>query len=146
MRQPNWLPVRYGPNVESTEKPRGLAKLVAVAAGSVFLLFGIFAMVSPSGFYDAVAEFEPYNAHFLQDIGAFQIGLGAVLLFAALLTSDALAAAMLGVGVGAVAHVISHLVGIDAGGTPVIDIPFFTLLGAVLLAVGVRRLRTVASD
>ncbi len=126
------------------DRAGGLTKLAAVLAGSVFLLFGIFAMVSPSGFYDAVAEFEPYNAHFLQDIGAFQIGLGAVLLFAALLTPDALAASTLGVGVGAVAHLISHLVGLDAGGTPLVDVPFFTLLGAVLLVAGVRRLRTVS--
>ena len=109
----------------------------------MFLLFGVFALVSPSGFYEAVARFEPYNAHFLQDIGAFQIGLGAVLMFGALLTSDALAATTLGVGVGAVAHLISHLVGLDAGGTPLIDVPFFTLLGAVLLVAGVRRLRAV---
>lgn len=130
--------------VDTAEKiSGGPTKLVAVAAGSVFLLFGLFAMVSPAGFYEAVAEFEPYNAHFLQDIGAFQIGLGAALLFAALLTSDALAASTLGVGVGAVAHLISHLVGLDAGGTPLVDVPFFTLLGAVLLVTGVRRLRVV---
>jgi hypothetical protein len=121
----------------------GATKLVASAAGSVFLLFGIFAMVSPSGFYETVARFEPYNAHFVQDIGAFQIGLGAVLLFGALLTSDALAATTLGVGVGSVAHLISHLAGLDAGGTPLVDVPFFTLLGAVLLVTGWRRLRAV---
>lgn len=130
--------------MDTIENPTGgPTKLVAIAAGSVFLLFGLYAMVSPSGFYDAVATFEPYNAHFLQDIGAFQIGLGAALLFAALLTSDALAATTLGVGVGAVAHLISHLVGIDAGGTPLVDVPFFTLLGAVLLVAGARRLRAV---
>lgn len=116
---------------------------MALSAGGVFLLFGIFAMASPSGFYDAVARFEPYNAHFVQDIGAFQIGLGAVLLFSALLTSDALAAATLGVGVGSVAHLISHLAGLDAGGTPLVDVPFFSLLGAVLVVAGWRRLRDV---
>lgn len=124
--------------------PAGATKLVAIGAGSLFLLFGVFAMVSPSAFYDSLARFEPYNAHFIQDIGAFQIGLGAVLLFGALLTSDALAATTLGVGVGSVAHLVSHIAGLDAGGTPLVDVPFFSLLGAVLLATGWRRLRATS--
>jgi hypothetical protein len=39
-------------------------------------------MVDPRSFFTALAAFEPYNQHFIQDIGAFQIGLGAVLLLA----------------------------------------------------------------
>jgi hypothetical protein len=33
-------------------------------------------VVFPHSFYDNVATFEPYNRHFLHDIGAFTIGLG----------------------------------------------------------------------
>ncbi len=98
-------------------------------------------MASPAGFYESVAAFEPYNAHFIQDIGAFQLGLGATLIVAAFLTGDALTAALLGVGVGAMAHVVSHLLSLDSGGTPVLDVPSLSLLAVLLLVGGVMRWR-----
>jgi hypothetical protein len=49
----------------------------------VFLVFGAWAFADPESFFDEVATFEPYNQHLIQDVGAFQIGLGAVLLIAA---------------------------------------------------------------
>jgi hypothetical protein len=102
--------------------------------------FGVWAMADPRSFFDRVATFEPYNQHLLQDIGAFQIGLGAVLLLA-VLVSDSIAAALFGVGVGSLAHLGSHLVGMDLGGRPEVDIPSFGLLGVLLLAAGAIRLR-----
>jgi len=65
----------------------------------VFVVFGVWAMADPRSFFEVLARFEPYNQHFLQDIGAFQVGLGAVLLLAVAMTAaDALAAALLGTG------------------------------------------------
>ena len=94
-------------------------------------------MAGPESFFDAVARFEPYNQHLIQDIGAFQIGLGAVLLLAVLPGRvDGLALALLGVGIGATCHFISHLVGRDLGGTPETDIPFFGAVALLLLAAG----------
>ncbi len=116
-------------------------KVMAAIGGFTFLGFGVWALVAPSGFFDAVAVFEPYNAHFVRDIGAFQVGLGATLLLAALLTSDALAAALLGVGAGAALHVVSHVASLDDGGTPEVDVPFLSVLGVVLLVAGVVRWR-----
>ena len=98
-------------------------------------------MISPAGFYETVATFEPYNAHFIQDIGAFQVGLGATLVLAAFLTGDALLAGLLGVGLGALAHVISHLVGLDAGGAPEIDLPSLSILAVLLLVAAAVRWR-----
>jgi hypothetical protein len=46
---------------------------------------GAWAFVFPRSFYDHVATFEPYNRDFLHDIGAFTIGLGAVMLLALVL-------------------------------------------------------------
>lgn len=43
-------------------------------------------MISPQGFFETMADFEPYNAHLLQDVGAFQLGLGATLILAAFFT------------------------------------------------------------
>jgi len=131
-----------------TAKPTGsrwrsrLPPFVAAAGGVFFVAFGLWAMVAPVSFFDAVATFEPYNRHIIQDVGAFQIGLGAVLMLAVSpVGSDALAVALLGVGTGGAAHVIAHVVGHDLGGNPVVDIPFLGVLSALLLGAGVVRWR-----
>jgi hypothetical protein len=126
----------------SARRARWFPRAIGVVGGLVFLAFGVWAMVGPASFFAAVAAFEPYNQHFLQDIGAFQIGLGAVLLLAAIpAPADALAVGLLGVGVGAAAHGISHVVGRDLGGTPEVDIPLFAGLAVLLLAAGLMRWR-----
>lgn len=117
----------------------GFPRIIAAIGGATFLLFGFWAMVAPGSFYESVALFEPYNAHFVQDLGAFQIGLGATLVLAAFISSDALVAGLIGVGVGASAHVVSHLVGLDAGGSPAFDIPALSILGVLLVTGGVMR-------
>lgn len=115
-----------------------IAKVIAGAVGVFLAVFGLWAMLAPKSFFDAFAEFDPYNQHFLQDIGAFQIGLGAVLLLAAVRPAvGALAVALVGVGIGSAAHVISHAVGTDLGGRPAVDIPFFGASTALLLVAGV---------
>ena len=115
---------------------------IALLGGATFTFFGAWAMVAPRPFFDAVAAFEPYNEHFILDIGAFQLGLGAVLLLAALASRmDALVVALLGVGVGAAAHTVSHILGRELGGSPGTDIPVFSLLTLLLVAGGVMRWR-----
>jgi len=126
---------------------RWLPRAVAAAGGIGFVGFGAWVMVSPSSFFEALARFEPYNQHFIQDIGAFQIGLGAVLLLAvAMPRADVLAAALLGTGLGAALHVVSHVIGMDLGGTPAIDLPVFGALAVLLLIAGAVRWRSSTSD
>lgn len=129
--------------MSSRPSPSGFPSAAAIVGALGFLLFGIFAMVDPARFYESMAMFEPYNAHFIRDLGAFQIGLGAVLGFAALLTSDALAAALLGTGLGASAHVVSHVSSLGDGGNPVLDIPSLSILGLLLLVAGAIRWRSI---
>jgi hypothetical protein len=76
---------------------------------------GVWAFLGPRSFYDEIATFEPYNRHFLHDVGAFSIGLGVVLLLA-LLDWSAIGAALGGVAVAAVLHEVSHLVDTELGG------------------------------
>src|SRR5215207_10174661 len=127
---------------DSASQPSRLGRVfpraVAVIGGAGFVLLGLWAMIGPQSFFDALATFEPYNQqHFLQDIGAFQVGLGVVLLLVAVpARADGLTAALLGVGVGAALHVVSHVIGRDLGGTPATDIPVFTVLALLLLAAG----------
>lgn len=116
-------------------------RVVATVVGAFLAVGGVWAMVDPQSFFDSAATFEPYNQHLLQDIGAFQIGLGAVLLLAVWASTDALAVALLGVGVGAFAHVVSHAVGHDLGGTPAVDIPFFSIIAVLTLTAGYLRWR-----
>lgn len=93
-----------------------------------------------------LARFEPYNQHFVQDIGAFQIGLGIVLLIAAIRPrTDGLTVALLGAGSGAAAHAVSHLIGRDLGGKPATDIPFFIAIALLLLVAGVLRGRSASA-
>ncbi len=121
-------------------------RVIAVLGGLVLVGFGVWAMIGPRSFFDALATFEPYNQHLIQDIGAFQIGLGTVLFLAAVPDrADGLVVGLVGVGVGMVAHAVSHAVGHDLGGTPAVDIPVFSLLGGLLLAGGIVRRRTTAS-
>ena len=123
---------------------RWMPQAVAALGGVGFVGFGAWAMLSPRSFFDTLARFEPYNQHFVQDIGAFQIGLGAVLLLAvAIRHADALAAALLGTGLGAALHVVSHVIGMDLGGSPAIDLPVFGALAALLLIAGIIRWRSV---
>ena len=123
---------------------RWVPRAVALVGGVGFMALGLWAMVAPRSFFDALATFEPYNRHFLQDIGAFQMGLGAVLLLVVVPGRvDGLAVALLGVGVGAALHTVSHIVGRDLGGTPETDIPFFAVVAILLLAAGGWRWRQV---
>ena len=114
---------------------------------AVFLVAGVWAFADPESFFDQVATFEPYNQHLIQDIGALQIGLGAVLLLALLVPGqDALAVALLGTGAGSAVHVVSHIIGRDLGGEPESDIPIFVALTLVLLVPGALRWRAVGTD
>lgn len=57
----------------------------ALRAGITLLAFiqlglGIFMVVAPGSFYDALAHFGPANDHLIRDVGAFYLALGAGLL------------------------------------------------------------------
>ena len=127
----------------ASQRSDGFPKVVAAVAGLMFLTLGVWAMANPSSFYESIALFDPYNPHFIQNLGAFQIGLGATLALAAFFTSDALAAGLVGVGLGATAHVVSHLMSLDTGGRPLLEVSGGILLALLLLVAGVVRWRTV---
>jgi hypothetical protein len=123
-----------------------LPRAIAIIGGIFFVGVGTWAMVDPRSFFETAATFEPYNQHFLQDVGAFQIGLGAVLLLAGLpRRADALAIALIGVGVAAGLHAVSHVIGRELGGHPEQDIPLFAVIAVILLAGGILRLRSAGA-
>ena len=131
-----------GPEVVRRRTAERFVRSVAVGVGSVFVGAGVWAFVAPRSFFENAAAFEPYNAHFIRDIGAFQLGLGAVLLLSVWIR-DALLAALAGVAVGAVAHLVAHIVDRHAGGDPASDLPVFGLVAALLVAAAIVRARLV---
>lgn len=125
-----------------SSRPHRFPRAIGVVGGLSFLASGVWAMVGPESFFDAVATFEPYNQHFVQDIGAFQVGLGAVLLLAASPPrADALAVGLIVLGIGSAAHTVSYVIGRDLGGKLEVDIPFSAVLTVLLLAGGLVRWR-----
>jgi hypothetical protein len=119
-----------------------MARGLAYVVGSFYLLSGGWAFLFPSGFYSAVATFTPYNLHLLHDVGAFQVGLGAALLAAAV-AGRGLAPVLLGVLAGSLLHLFAHLMDIRLGGHPATDLPILALIVVVLIAALVLELRTI---
>ena len=113
----------------------------AIAAiGAVFyLVFGIWPMLDARSFFDQLAVFEPYNPHFIHDIGAFQVGIGATLAAALWKRHDALFAALAGAGIGTALHTVTHIADHDLGGKDS-DAYVFGVVALVLIAGAAWRL------
>src|ERR1700730_16229575 len=117
------------------------ARALAFVVGTFYVLSGGWAFLFPSGFYSMVATFTPYNLHLLHDAGAFQIGLGASLLAAAV-AGRGFAPVLFGVLAGSLFHLVAHLMDIRLGGHPATDIPALALIVAVLAFALFLELRT----
>jgi hypothetical protein len=115
-------------------------RAAAIAAGLILTGVGLWAFFAARSFYDAVATYPPYNEHFLHDIGAFNLGLGAVLLLT-LKWSDALLLALAGNAVGATFHAASHIADAEINGPR--DPILTTLLAVTLIAAAAWRWRAI---
>jgi hypothetical protein len=111
---------------------RRAAPAMAWVVAATWLGTGLWAFVAPRSFFDAVATFPPYNVHFLHDIGAFSIGLGAVIVLA-LVGWSALRSVLVGVGIGSTVHVLSHVLDYDVKPS-VSDVVGLSLLTAMTFA------------
>ena len=114
-----------------------LSKVVPILAAVAALFFigpGLWAFFDPQGFYDELATFEPYNEHFVHDIGAFMIGIGAAFVAALWRRGDALFAAFVGGAVGGAFHTAAHFIDHDIGGKDT-DVYVFGLMTG-LMALG----------
>src|SRR6185312_11451640 len=75
---------------------------------------GVWCLIDPRSFAEAVGF--PAHEHFVHDLGAFQVGLGIMLLLA-LIWSDALATVLAGYIVANTVHTVNHIVDLDLGGS-----------------------------
>ena len=118
-----------------------LARPALAAFGVFWLVIGLWAFLAPRSFFDTLAEFEPYNRHFLHDVGSMQIGIGAGAIAAAW-TLRPVVSALIGVTVFHAVHALSHIIDRDLGGRPWFDITSLTLVAvvsAVILYASKRR-------
>lgn len=95
-----------------------LARLYIIAVtsgvGVAIAGIGVWCLIDPLSFADAVGF--GAHRHFLHDVGAFQLGLGVILLLA-LVWADALATALAGFIVANTVHTVNHIVDLDEGGS-----------------------------
>jgi PPOX class probable F420-dependent enzyme len=106
------------------------------------MVVGVWALVSPLGFSEAV-NFPPHR-HFVHDVGAFQLGIGATLLLA-MIWVDALMVAVAGYAVGGIAHSVSHVIDHDIGGSTAqtVAIGVLTAMALVVLVARWQQLHWV---
>ena len=116
-----------------------VSNLVVAAFGLLTLSLGIWALIDPSSFFDNIADWPPYNRHFIHDIGAFQVGLGAVLLFALIWQGDAVLTALGGAAVGGTLHWIAHITDEELGGRD-LDLYLLGIVALILVLTFVWRL------
>jgi PPOX class probable F420-dependent enzyme len=104
---------RWPPAPPAAERGRGLVRAVTLLLGLLTVTAGGWSLVAPHSFANFVAF--PYHEHFLHDIGAFQLGIGATLLLA-LAWHDGPALALAGFLAGNTVHAVNHAVDLDLGG------------------------------
>jgi PPOX class probable F420-dependent enzyme len=107
---------------------------VTLVAATIMLGGGVWSLLWPSSFAEAVRF--PDHTHFLHDLGAFQIGIGVILLLA-LLWRDPLAVALGGFLIANTIHAVNHAVDADLGGRDA-D-PWLLGLLSLFIAVALRR-------
>jgi hypothetical protein len=116
-------------------------RLLSFSIGAVIAALGVWSFVAPRSFFDTTATFEPYNAHFLRDIGSMQIGLGVAGMVGAT-RHRAVVAGLAGLLAFEVLHVLSHVMSWNDGGRPGFDVPALSamaLLTAAALVAGLRQ-------
>lgn len=104
--------------------------IVTALLGLLTIVIGIWCLTSTGSFARLVGFSE--HVHFLHDVGAFQLGLGATLLLA-LMWSDALCTAIAGFLLANTVHTVNHVVDLKLGGSPAQA----WLLGAASVALAV---------
>ncbi|MFI7633942.1 hypothetical protein [Nonomuraea sp. NPDC049400] len=122
--------------MRSSPKPLVMTGVLLSAAS--MLVFGFWALLSPTSFIDYV-NYHPVNEHLAHDAGAFQIGIGATLIFS-LIWSDAIVVSLAGFAVASGLHTMTHFMDRHLGGHGT-DVPILGLFTLIALATVYLRLR-----
>lgn len=126
-----------GSRTSDTLGPDLYTTIVGLLAAGFLLTTGIWALIAPQSFSDAVDW--PSHEHYLHDVGAFQIGLGIMMLLA-LVWRDTLAIALTAFVVSNTIHAFNHWSDLELGGRAS-DSPLLGALSVAGVVVLVRRAR-----
>lgn len=118
--------------------------VLAVVLAVFDLVAGGWAFLAPAGFAASVATFLPFNAHFLHDAGAFQLGLFGALV-AGLLMRRGLVVAFAANLVASVFHLAAHIEDGRLGGHGY-DVPILALVAVLATAGFVLALRAARRE
>ena len=102
-------------STQQTTPARSTDRVVSTAlvlAALTSLVFGLWAYIAPSHFQSVIAPWASLGEHFLRDGGAFQIGIGSMVV-AALYCRDAITVVLTGSSVATLLHAISHMIDVD---------------------------------
>ena len=110
---------------------------LTAAVGLATVGAGLWCLIDPGSFANFV-QFGLHE-HFLHDIGAFQLGLGLILLLA-LIWSDAMITALAGFTVANTVHTVNHVIDLDLGGSAA-QAWLLGVVSAALVGAFVLRLR-----
>jgi uncharacterized membrane protein len=117
-----------------------VSRVIAVMIGAFYMLTGVWSFLSPMSFFNIIAAFAPPNIHLLHDLGAFQVGLGLILVVPVALRAP-LRAPLIAVLVASVLHVFAHVEDISLGGHPTTDLSVLTLMCVALAVALVMEMR-----
>jgi hypothetical protein len=88
--------------------PSRTAQALVTIGGLFFILVALALLLVPQWFFDTIGHFPPFNRHYMGDLGAFLLPLGAGLLYAA--RDPARYRLLIAiVAAGSVLHVLNHL-------------------------------------
>jgi hypothetical protein len=118
-----------------------LVRITLVIGALAMLVPGVWAFFAPVGFADTIATFDPYNRHYLHDLGAFQIGVGVAALVA-IWVRDGAVVGLSGLLAADGLHAVSHFMDRGLGGRST-DAPLITLVAVLALVALVARMRAL---
>ena len=118
-----------------------VTRVIAVVIGALYLMTGTWSFLSPMSFFSNVATFAPRNIHLFHDLGAFQVGLGLVLIVPVALRAP-LRAPLIAVLGASVLHLSAHIEDISLGGHPTTDLLVLTLICVALAVALVMEMRS----
>ncbi len=114
-------------------------------AGLMTTAAGIWSLTAPRSFAEFVNF--AFHEHFLHDVGAFQIGIGAMLLLS-IIWSDALATVLTGFLIANTVHAVNHVLDVHLGGSigQAWGLGALSLLIAAALVLRLRQLGYVVGE